>query len=95
MCLFFCSCDILNPKDNENNIFLEAKMNLSNIKMSDSNFELNCENQPAENLWNESLGFSDPLKLELPGEEFIPLLFVFINTNYTMTNGNFQIDTPR
>ena len=91
-CLFFCSCIILNPKDTDNNICLEVK---TNIKLSDSNFELYCRNLPAENLWNESLQFSDLSKLELQGEEFIPVFFVFVNNNYTMTEGNFQINTPR
>ena len=77
------------------NVFLMLIICLSNKNLSDSNFRLNSENLPAKNLWNASFEFSDPSKLELPGEEFIPLLFVFLNNNYTMTNGNFLIDTPR
>ncbi len=49
----------------------------------------------SQSFWKKAYNFTDPTKLELPGDEFVPLLIVFVNNNFTMNSGDFHVDSNR
>ena len=53
------------------------------------------ESYNSESFWNKSRDFTDPTKLELPGPDFVPLLIVFVNNNFTMSQGDFHVNSQR
>ncbi len=80
--------DILNK-----NVF---ETDLISVKRNNQTYqELYSQHISEKHSWDVINEFTEPSNLKFLGEDYIPLVTVFISTNFSIFDGDYKVNTPR